>query len=91
MSSRDSSQLSRIQGQLNQCVRTVERAARELQAIRSRLGPVADDVERLIGGTAQGADARMVASLVAANSSLETALKACAHARVRAGRLGGAL
>lgn len=91
MTSQDSSQVSRIQGQLNQCVRTVERAARELHGVRSRVSPVADDVERLIGGTAQGADARMVASLVAANSSLESALTACAHARARAGRLGGAL
>lgn len=89
--SEDNSHVRQLQTHLAQCLRTVEQISGELQALKSRLQPVSDDVERVIGGTAQGTDAQMASSLAAAAQSLEKSLGGCAHARSMAERLRGAL
>ena len=85
------SHLRQLQAHLSHCSRTVEQIAGELQVLRSRLLPVSDDVEQVIGGTAQGTDAHMVSSLTGAAQALEEALASCAHARSMAQRLRSAL
>jgi hypothetical protein len=57
----------------------------------SRLQPISDDAERVIGGTAQGTDAQMVSSLAAAAHALGKSIDSCAYARAMAQRLRGAL
>ena len=85
------SRVRQLQTHMAQCLRTVEQISGELQALRSRLQPVGDDVQRVIGGTAQGTDAQMVSSLTAATHGLEKALDSCAHASAMAQRLRSAL
>lgn len=85
------SQVRQLAAQTAQCLRSVATISGELQSAKARLLPVIDDVERVIGGSAQGTDTQMTGSLATAARSLEQALDSCAHARSMLNRLRIAL
>lgn len=87
----DAQQLRRIQAQLTRCLHTVEAATTQLQGFRGRVGPLSDDVRRIIGGTAQGTDADMIESLGRTSVLIDRAVASCAQARTAGRRFGGSL
>lgn len=89
--SEDPAHVRQLQANLSQCLRTVDAVAAELRSLKARLGPAVDDVQRVIGGTAQGTDAQMVASLEGAARGLDNALDLCAAATTMTRRLSSAL
>ena len=81
MSEAEAAALSRLERQVSQRLRTIAAATAQLREMRSRLGPLDDDVRRIIGGTAQGTDAEMVDSLGQARAHVERAIATCMTAQ----------